>query len=64
MQIAAIKRVTEVSEGNITALETVFLVQTGETVESLLRRVNLCGTAKWHYDYAEVRLKLVKPPEA
>ena len=64
MQIVATKRVTEVSEGNIAALETVFLVQTGETVESLLRRVNLTGTAQWHYDCAEVRLKLVKSPEA
>ena len=64
MQIVAERRVLELSEGNIEISKTVFVVETGETVESLMRRVNLTGTVSWHYDQAEVRLKLVKPPAA
>ena len=64
MQITAEKRVLEMSEGNIETTKTVFLVQTGETVESLLRRVGLNGTSAWHYNEAEVRIKLVKPVES
>jgi hypothetical protein len=32
----------------------------GETVESLLHRVGLTGRDSWHYDQAEMRVKLVK----
>jgi hypothetical protein len=60
MQIMAEKRVLEMSEGNIETTKAVFVVQTGETVEALLRRVGLTGTSGWHYDQAEVRIKLVK----
>jgi hypothetical protein len=61
MQIMAEKRVLEMSEGNIETTKTVFVVQAGETVESLLLRVGLTGLSEWHYDQAEVRIKLVKP---
>ena len=64
MQIMAEKRVLDLSEGNIETTKAVFVVQTGETVESLLRRVGLTGTDRWHYDQAEVRIKLVKPVES
>jgi hypothetical protein len=64
MQIMAEKRVLEMSEGNIETTKAVFLVQTGETVEALLRRVGMTGTSGWHYDQAEVRIKLVKPVES
>lgn len=63
MQLVAEKRVLELSEGNIETTKTVFLVETGETVEALMRRIELNGTARWHYDQAEVRIKLVKPPQ-
>ena len=63
MQILAEKRVLEMSEGNIETLKTVVVVKTGETVEQLMQRVGLTGTSRWHYDQAEVRLKIVKPPE-
>ena len=61
MQIVAQTRVLELTEGNIETTKTVYLVDTGETVESLMRRVGLTGTAGWHYSDAEVRLKIVKP---
>lgn len=64
MQIAATKRVTESTEGNIETFETVYLVEAGETIEMPLRRLGLTGQSNWHYSDAEVRLKLVKPPEA
>ena len=64
MQLVAEKRVMELSEGNIETTKTVFLVETGETVEALMRRVGLNGTGNWHYDQAEVRIKLVKPPQS
>jgi len=64
MQIAAERKVVELTEGNIETLTSVFLVEPGEKVESLLRRMKLNGTAEWHYDQAEVRLKLIKSPEA
>ena len=60
--IIAEKRVMEASDQNIECQKTVFAVQTGETVEALLLRVGMSGTSAWHYDQAEVRLKLVKPP--
>jgi len=62
--MVAEKRVLELSEGNIETTKAVFLVQTGETVEALLRRAGLTGTTGWHYDQAEVRIKLVKPGES
>lgn len=62
MQLVAEKRVLELSEGNIETTKVVFLVETGETVESLMRRVGLTGASDWHYSEAEVRIKLVKPP--
>jgi hypothetical protein len=62
MQIVAEKRVTELTEDNIETLTSVHLVETGETVEALMRRLNLNGTSRWHYDQAEVRLKIVVPP--
>jgi hypothetical protein len=61
MQIIAEKRVLEVSEQNIETTTSVFTVESGETVEALLVRVGLNGSAKWHYDLIEVRLKLVTP---
>ena len=73
MQMVAEKRVLELSEGNIETTTAVFLVQNrrqircwlaGETVEALLRRVGLTGAYGWHYDQAEVRIKLVKPVES
>ena len=64
MKIMAEKRVLEMSEGNIEKTKAVFVVQTGETVEALLRRVGLTGASGWHYDHAEVRIKLIKPVEA
>jgi hypothetical protein len=64
MQIAAVKLVTESTEGNIATFETIYLVEPGETVESLLRRMGLTGSAKWHYSDAGVMLKLIKPTEA
>lgn len=64
MQIIAEKRVLEMSTENNETLKTVFLVQAGETVEDLLRRIGLNGTLLWHYDQMEVRLKLIKSVEA
>ena len=63
MQIMATKRVKETTEKSIDTFETVYLVQTGETVEELLRRLKLTGTNEGHFSDAEVRLKLVKPPQ-
>ena len=62
MQIVAEKRVAELTEGNIETLTSVYVVETGETVESLMRRVGLTGTSRWQYDQAEGRLKIVVPP--
>ena len=62
MQIVAEKRVIEMTEGNIEKMSSIYLVETGETVESLMRRLGLTGTSRWHYDQAEVRLKIVVPP--
>lgn len=64
MQLVAEKRVMQLSDGNIETTKTVFLVETGETVETLMCRVGLNGTADWQYSEAEVRIKLVKPPVA
>ena len=63
-EMIAEKRVIEMSEDNIETTKTVFLIQNGETVEALLRRVGLDGRSRWHYDQAEVRIKLVKPAES
>jgi hypothetical protein len=60
MQIVAEKRMIELSENNIETTKTVFVVEPGETVEALLLRVGMDGRSRWHYDQAEVRLKLVK----
>ena len=60
--IMAEKIVLEKSDGNIEKYRTVFIVDEGETVESLLRRIGITGSSCWHYDQAEVRLKIVKPP--
>ena len=61
MQIVAEKRVLELSEGNIETTKTMFLVEPDETVEALMRRVGLNGTSNWHYDQAELRIKIIKP---
>ena len=62
MQIVAERRIVESTEGNIETLTSVYVVETGETVEALMRRSGLNGTSRWHYDQAEVRLKIVVPP--
>jgi len=63
MKIVAEKRVLEMSEGNIETTKSVFIVNPGETVEDLLIRLGLSGDSKWHYNEAEVRLKLVTPSQ-
>ncbi len=60
MKIIAERIVTELSEQNIERLSTFYEVEPKETVEDLMRRVKMDGSAHWHYDLSEVRLKLVK----
>ncbi len=61
--IVAEKIVLEMSEENIEKTTTMYVVLDKETVEALLKRVGLTGFSQWHYDLAEVRIKIVKPPE-
>lgn len=61
IRVVAELRVAEISDTNIETLKTVFLVDPGETVEALLGRIGMTGAQRWHYDSAEVRLKLAKP---
>lgn len=63
MQIVAERRVQNFTEGSIETSTKVYLVETGETVEALMRRVGMTGTCDWHYSEAEVRLKLIAPPQ-
>ena len=63
MQIAAERRVQNFTDGSIETSTKIYLVQTGETVEELMRRVGMDGTSDWHYSEAEVRLKLVAQPK-
>lgn len=60
MKLMAEKRVLEMSDGNIETCKTVYEVKQGETVEELFQRVGLNGTSSWHYDQAELRLKIIK----
>lgn len=60
MKIAAIRVVVETTENDIERLETVFEVKPNETVEQLMIRLNITGKVPWHFEQAEIRLKLVK----
>lgn len=60
MQIAAEKVTVEQTENNIERLKTTFLVRPGETVEELMKRLKVDGTCEWHFDEAEVTLRLIK----
>jgi len=60
MRVIAIKDITEVTENNIEHLESLFEVRPEETVEQLMTRLDINGSTPWHFNAAEVRLKLVK----
>jgi hypothetical protein len=61
MKIIAKKIVYEFTENSIHGMETIFEIQPNETVEQVMQRVGLTGVSDWHFDYAKVELKLVKP---
>lgn len=60
MNIVAEKVVTEFSEQNIVKLRTMYSVLPNETIADLFHRIGLDGKTSWHYDHAEITLKLVK----
>jgi len=52
--------VIEISKNGIERLKTAYEVKPGETVEQLLNRMAIYGTANWNYDQCEVIIRLVK----
>lgn len=63
MKIIAKKIVYEMSEEAIVPMETILEVQPNETVEMLMMRCDITGKSRWHFDQAQVILKLVKLEE-
>ncbi len=60
MIIIAEKIVIEISEKTIERVSTMYEVKHGETVDELFQRMGIDGENDWHYNYSEVRLKLLK----
>ena len=60
MRMIAEKNVIEISKNGIERLKTAYEVKPGETVEQLLNRMAIYGTANWNYDQCEVIIRLVK----
>ena len=60
MKIVAEDRVIELGE-RCETIRTIREVMPGETVEALLTRIGMTGSASWHYNLREVSLKLILP---